>query len=182
MPRRLVLRLGRRRSAWEKTEAREIADVEFRDSHRDGLDLRPSVYVLDIDPNGEKSIVVRTRAEHSASFMSPPRPNAGSLEFNVEGATAAEVVSSAGETLFRFTQDAHAEIQFSSEEDVVRLVETMLQQRAQRSYPVSPSEVLSYVETQLNANDPEWVEVAGTESGAWADAVRAFRRKRETGQ
>lgn len=172
----LIIRLGKRRSSWEKTDPRDIAEVEFQDRSTGGFDLRPSVYVLD-----EASLVVRVRAEHSASCISPPRPTQSTIEFNVAGATAAPTQPSPGETSFAFANSAHAELLLADEAELLALVGQLLTQRAQREIAVTGSEVLTYVDERLTAGDPEWVALIspnGPEQGDWGKAIVAFRRKR----
>jgi len=181
MVQRLVVRLGRRRAAWEKTDPREIADVEFQDRSTGALDLRPSVYVVQAEPADLRSLVVRVRAEHSASFMSPPRP-VGTLEFNVDGATSASLVPSAGATKFQYANSVHAELLLHSADELFALIATLLAEREARSIPIPGNDVLAYVNARQAANDPEWTPVVGpvgAEQGEWGTAVVGFRRRRD---
>ncbi len=181
MVQRLVVRLGRRKTAWEKTDPREIADVEFQDRSTGGLDLRPSVYVITAEPADLRPLVVRVRAEHSASFMSPPRP-VGTLEFNVDGATTAQLQPSAGETKFQYANSIHAELLLQSIDELLALIATLRLERDARAISVSGNDVLAYVDARQAANDPEWTAIvgpAGAEQGEWGAAVVSFRRKRD---
>ena len=179
MPRRLVLRLGRRRTAWEKTNPQEIAEVEFKNPDGAGLDLQPSVYILNAATDDEtRTLTVRVRSEHSASFLSPPKP-AGTLEVDLEGALEGDPVVSAGETRFQFANAAHAELRLRDDAAVVQLVQRVLDQLPTRAIRVSLRDILEYVDQRLVANDPEWIAVAGSpETGTWADAVATFRKNR----
>lgn len=184
MVERLVVRLGRRKAAWEKSDPREIAEVEFQDRSTGGFDLRPSVYVLTAEEAVRRPLVVRVRAEHSASCLSPPRPSQSTLEFNVDGTTADQLQPSPGETKFKFANSVHAELLLQSVDDLLGLISTLLAERDVRAIPVQGSEVLAYVEERLVANDSEWISMVGApgeERGDWGDAVRAFRKKRAAG-
>ena len=174
MVQRLVVRLGRRRAAWEKTDPREIAEVEFQDRSTGGFDLRPSVYVLTAEAADLRPLVVRARAEHSASCLSPPRPS-GTLEFNVDGATAAQLQPSPGETKFQFANSVHAELLLQSIDDLLGLIATLLAERGVRAIPVRGAEVLAYVDGRLVANDSEWTAVVGPAGAAYdVGEVRFF--------
>ncbi len=145
MVQRLVVRLGKRRAAWEKTDPREIADVEFQDRATGGLDLRPSVYVVSGEAGELRAGVIRVRAEHSASWMSPPRP-IGTMEFNVDGATLAQLQPSPGETKFQYANSVHAELLLGSVDDLLRLIATLLTERDKRAIALTGAEVIGYVE------------------------------------
>lgn len=180
MVQRLVVRLGKRRAAWEKTDPREIADVEFQDRSTGGLDLRPSVYVVSAEAADLHAQVVRVRAEHSASWMSPPRP-VGTMEFNLEGATTAPLEQSLGETKFQYANSVHAELLLRSIDDLLSLITTLLAERDTRAIALTGAEVLGYVEGRQVAGDPEWTVIigpVGAEQGEWGTAVASFRRKR----
>lgn len=181
MVQRLVVRLGKRRTAWEKTDPREIADVEFQDRATGGLDLRPSVYVVDAEASALRAGVIRVRAEHSASWMSPPRP-VGTMEFNVDGATHAQLQPSPGETKFKYANEVHAELLLGSVDDLLALITTILAERTTREIALSGAEVIGYVEGRQAAGDPEWTTVigpVGAEHGDWGTAVANFRKKRD---
>ena len=175
---RLVARLGRRKAAWEKSNPREIAEVEFQDSATGGLDLRPSVYVLDGDASNQRPLLVRVRSEHSASCLSPPRPGQSTLELDVEGATSAQIEPSPGETKFEFANSVHAELLLESADELVALIARLLTERAARIIAVTGREVLAYVDGRLGAGDSELIAVIGSpdaEHGDWFDAVVRFR-------
>ncbi|MBE2248638.1 MAG: hypothetical protein ACOZQL_20240 [Myxococcota bacterium] len=180
MVQRLVVRLGKRRAAWEKTDPREIADVEFQDRATGGLDLRPSVYVVAAEASEPRAGVIRVRAEHSASWMSPPRP-VGTMEFNVDGATRAHLQPSPGETKFQYANSVHAELLLGSVDDLLALIATLLAERDKRAIALTGAEVIGYVEGRQAAGDPEWTSVigpVGAEQGEWGTAVVNFRKKR----
>jgi hypothetical protein len=174
------VRLGKRRAAWEKTDPREIADVEFQDRASGGLDLCPSVYVVSGEASELRAGVIRVRAEHSASWMSPPRP-IGTMEFNVDGATLAQLQPSAGETKFQYANSVHAELLLESVDDLLRLIATLLAERDKRAIALTCAEVIGYVEGRQAAGDPEWTTVigpVGAEQGEWGTAVANLRKKR----
>lgn len=180
MVQRRVVRLGKRRAAWEKTDPREIADVEFQDRATGGLDLRPSVYVVSGEAADLHGKVVRVRAEHSATWMSPPRP-VGTLEFDVDGATPAQLQPSAGETKFEYANSVHAELLLQSIDELLALVATVIAERETRAITLTGAEILGYVEGRQVAGDPEWTAVigpVGAEQGEWGTAVANFRKKR----
>lgn len=173
---RRVLRLGKRRSSWESTNPAEIAAVEFRDRRRDRLDLKPSVYLLD---SSDRDRVVQVRAEHSASFMSPP-PAQGTLEWDAGGLHSGELRLSEGATRFTYSRTCHAELIFENEEQLVALVASLLADRTGRAIPVSRESVLAYIDARVAASDDEWLAIVGAEgsgTGPWADALRKWRAR-----
>lgn len=156
MPKRVVLRLGKRRTSWEKSDPREIAALEFS-SREGGLDHRPSVYVLQPSLDSEvRPLATRVRAEHQVSFMSPPDPS-GTAEHDLEGLPGALPVSCPGKTKFSFANTVHAELHLQDDEAVFHLVEQLLAQRTARVVALSQSDTMSYVRSRLAADDPEWV-------------------------
>jgi hypothetical protein len=140
----------------------EIAEVEFKNPDGAGLDHQPSVYILNAATDDEaRALTVRVRSEHSASFLSPPKP-AGTLEVELEGALEGDPVVSAGETRFQFANAAHAELRLRDDAAVVQLVQRVLDQLPTRAIRVSLRDILEYVDQRLVANDPEWIAVAGS--------------------
>lgn len=176
---RQVVRLCRRRTAWENTDPREIAEVEFQDRSTGSFDLRPSVYVVSGASEDLRALVVRVRAEHSATYLRPP-PAAGTLEFDVDGATDAPLEHSCGKTCFRFANAAHAELLLRSVDALLSLVARLIDERDTRAIVLSGDEVVGHAEARQRAGDDEWVSrigPVGVERGEWGAAVARLRRK-----
>lgn len=179
---RRVVRIGRRRSAWEQDDPRAIAEVEFRDPRRDALDLRPSVY--EVHEHQEAALrrrVVQVCAEHWVSFIRPPRPPER-LAFDVAGCTQAPLVPSPGTTAFAFSNEAHGELVFASENELLAMMATLRAELAVRDLRVTLEEVLAHVDTRLTAFDPEWVLAHETNVRGWPKELAKFRTKRGPGQ
>ncbi|MDP1827043.1 MAG: hypothetical protein Q8L48_27465 [Archangium sp.] len=172
---RRVVRLGRRRSAWESPTAREIAEVEFRDRNSDGLDLRPSVYLVSADDEVSlRALVVRVCAEHWATFISPPRPGIAGPVLDAEGASPAAVLPSPGETHFSYANAVHAELHLDDEAGLMHLVAVLKAELATRDLAVLGSEALIYVAERLKVSDQEWAAVLDR---GWVAAATAYQNR-----
>lgn len=167
MPRVLV-RIGRRRSAWDEQDPRVIASVEFKSRERDELDLRPSVYV--VDDGRESPNIVRVVTEHIASFIKPPRAS-GVVATDVEGLVDAAVVHSRGETSFSFANNVHAELQLSDEAQLLALIAGLREALPMRLLPVGREELLLYVRARFDAKDAEWAAVLEPDVREWKKAI-----------
>lgn len=175
---RRVVRLGRRRSAWESPNVREIAEVEFRDRNSDALDLHPSVYLVSADDEGPlRALVVRVCAEHWATFISPPRHGIGGPVLDAEGASPAAVVSSPGETHFSYANAVHAELHLDDEAGLLHLVAVLKNELATRDLSVLGSEVLVYADERLKVSDQEWAAVLDTDLKGWLAAITAYQNR-----
>ncbi len=159
--RRLLLRVGRRRAAWESDDPSQIIQTEFRDPTGPGPDLRASVYSVDSEPEGVRAVVTQVYAEHAASFIDPPRTSGGIV---VDAVDLCPDRSSPGDTLFAFTSAAHRELVLRDEAELRQLVRRILDERASRTLHLSKDEILRYVGSRLSAHDPEW-ESACAEGG-----------------
>ena len=177
---RRVVRLGRRRSAWERPTALEIAQVEFRSRETDSLDCRPSVYVVTAEDEGNlRLLVVKACAEHGASFISPPKPGlTGGRVIDLDGASPAPVVPSPGRTVFRFTRDeVHAEIVLENDAALLAMVEVLKKQLSQRDLEVLGSEILTYAAGRIEAADPEWTKALDADVKGWVSAIAVQQRQ-----
>lgn len=141
----LVLRLGRRRTAWESGAIDTIIKTEFSFGGEVELDL--SVYLVD------KLDVPRAVAEHSAGLgLDPPRGNR-----NVDLASDRPLAKTPGATGFVFTTEAHRDLRFESEAELREfLVQVILPEIERRTYVATKAEVRSYVIQRRDAGDPEW--------------------------
>lgn len=152
----LFLRVVKRRVSLEMTDPLEVCAVEFRT--RDGrLDLRISAYEIE----DLQTSIVRAYAEHSANV--PLNPPCGGLALHLGGLGAAVSTQA---SKFSFTRDAHREVCFSNEADLVRAIATVLAERTGRCRQASRAEVRGYVKDRLQAEDPEWSDFCSTNS-AW---------------
>lgn len=145
----VVLRVGRRRTAWESATAEAVDQIIKTEFSSNGeLELDASVYLI------EESDLIRTVAEHSAgSGCDPPR---GFDNINLDDGRP--LVESAGETGFQFTTAAHRELRFESEAALKDfLVTRIIPQIAERKYVATKAQVRAYVKAQKDADDPEWV-------------------------
>lgn len=156
----VLLRVARRRSAWERS-ASEIIETEFQDGGE--IDLRPSVYKVEDSP----AAITRVVAEHSAGAgLDPPR---GALCFDTAGATPAPAVPTPGEVPFAFARDAHHEIRLSDPAQLRTLVEALLRETDRRR-EVTKASLHEYVAASFAAADPEWTAFAASSEKAagWA--------------
>jgi len=167
MPQVLV-RVGRRRSAWESTDAVEIARVEFRDRRANRLDLRPSVYIVEEaeQPGG----LVRVVAEHTASFVSPPKPN-GTVAYDLQGA-GGELTPCVGETPFWFANEAHAELVMENEAALLAAVQQVRASFQARLLPLRTADLFGYIRDRLVADDQEWARALDPDVRGWKAAVQ----------
>lgn len=156
----------------------ETMAVEFRDSKRDALDLRPSVYVLvAMDEADLGAQIVRARAEHMTSFMKPPIP-AGTFQLDAGGLGVPEV-QSPGTTRFNFTRNVHAELIVPDEDALLRLVRALRADLVRRGRSVPREAIVEFVLARQEAGDPEWAAVIGSggnEAGPWGSEMRKRRQ------
>jgi hypothetical protein len=174
---RRVIRMARRRTAWEGASVDDAIDVEFRD--RSGaIDLRPSVYVFDAEEPAVHPVVVRLRAEHSFSLLQSP--NAAGTQINLEGASPCPLTQSPGTTRFEFANASHHELVLAGEPDLRQLVQAAQGTFQQREHPVSRDEAISYATTREDAGDPEWIAVlADPAKKEWRKLVARHRLAKE---
>ena len=143
-----LVRIGKRRLAWEESEPAEIARIEFRD--RDGnLDLRPSVYEVDAVDAGvpHRGQIVRVHDEHAVSVISPPR---GGDDLIVDGAF--EVEEEYGETLFSFANERHRELRFPDEPALIAFVGVLMGSRSERRVQLGRDELFAYIAARLDGD------------------------------
>lgn len=147
----LLLRVGRRKTAWEATTIDNLLKVEFRSGEGEGeIDLNPSVYMVD------ESQLVQTVAEHAAGIgLDPPR---GLDNVNLDCDRPA--ASTPGDTGFEFTTAAHCELKFDSVQDLrAFLLNDILPRFAERRRVASKAQVRDYVRQRQAAGDPEWLSL-----------------------
>ena len=156
MPRHIV-RMAKRRTAWESASTDELIQAEFLDRHG-GLDLRPSVYVFEAhDVQAKHELVVRLRAEHAVSLMKSP--NAAGPHVDFEGVTPRPPEFSEGTTRFSLANRVHHEVVLDDQAELHAMLSAARADLANRLLPVSRDEVLDYARARLAAEDPEWVAV-----------------------
>lgn len=174
MPRAL-LRVGtRNRAAWESADVDQIMKLDFR--LRDGAwDFRPSVYEIEADDDqGLRRLAVRVHAEHTASFLRPPRH--GSPSFDVDGLAPGAIDATPGQTQFEYANRCHREIALTGERELRQLIVDLLAGRAIRERAISLDDLLRYIAERLDADDPEWLAASVTDPGHnWAKPARRFR-------
>src|SRR4051812_36814511 len=115
-----VLRIKNRQVAWEEDDLEQLLRSEFRTKENEP-DLKPSAYLIieETDDHGRASCL-RAKAEHVASFNSPP-PKHGRSDVDLAGLGIGEVVPVRGKTQFEFTRNAHVEVVLSSEQQLREL-------------------------------------------------------------
>jgi hypothetical protein len=152
----LLLRVGRRKTAWELKSVDTIIKTEF--STLGEVELNTSVYLIDV------SDVTRTVAEHAAgSGLDPPR---GFDNVDLECGRVAH--DSPGTTGFRFTTEAHRELKFADENDLRSFLETeILPQMETRRYVASKADIREYAKKRQAEGDSEWVRFLETTSKSW---------------
>ena len=132
------------------------ADVVLAEFSRDGaVDLRPSVYVLDADPDAIGALVVRIHAEHTASFLRPPNVAAG-VDF--DGVGEPHLEPSPGETRFRFANERHHELLLDDENALRKLIDAVRETIDGRVHSVSLAQMLDHIIEQRA--EPEWRETS----------------------
>jgi hypothetical protein len=164
---RVLIRFSKRHAVWEPGHTpEEIQHSEFR--QRDGsLDLRPSVYEIEV------AEIVRAFAEHATVF-SPPSSNAG-IDL---GGLGHEVRYTPGRTGFTFTTSAHRELSIGNKEALFDLIAKVLVDLDSRSHPVTRAEIMTYAKARLAAMDPEWQRaVTRTRTGTWVHKLASASAK-----
>jgi hypothetical protein len=152
----LLLRVGRRKTAWELKSIDTIIKTEF--STRGEVELNTSVYLVDAKD------VTRTVAEHAAgNGLDPPR---GFDNVDLECGRAYH--ASPGTTGFGFTTEAHRELRFADEQDLRSFLETrILPEIETRRYVASKADIRDYARKRQAEGDPEWVRFLTTTSKSW---------------
>lgn len=170
--RRLVIRVGKRKTSWESQDVDTIVNTEFKD--RDGvIDTQPSVYEVTASNDAQlRQDVVRVVAEHAASFLNDPPK--GTRNLDLDGLATA--TPTPGESKFSFANAHHHEVQLGGLDGLRDLVRRALVDVDRRLHSVSREELLGYAATQLAADDAEW-------TGALADREAWLRliKKRQQG-
>ncbi len=163
--RTVLLRVNKRRTAWESSDPDEIVQLEFTDRHFN-IDLSPSVYELLVrDGESPAPIVLRAHAEHAASFLADPPKGGTDIDLNGLGA---RIEVTRGDSLFEFTADAHRQLRFDSADELREFIVRFLGEFAGRTFPVSRDEILRFAARRLAEGDLEW-------SGVLAPGARAER-------
>jgi hypothetical protein len=141
---------------WEDGSVDELLQVAFSVDGKPDLAL--SVYVV-TPPQFD-----RARAEHLISMTGPP-VSAGAKELDLTGLGIA--TQSRGETLFAFTQGAHAEVRLNDEAELRELIQVVLREPSRR-LSRDATTVLDYmVHHRL---DPEWASALASKP-KWAKFV-----------
>lgn len=157
----MLMRIGRRRSAWEEPDIVDVCIAAFPDpGGGPGLDLSPSVYALD-----NAGQVVQADAEHCASLDLNLR---SMVHVNLAGAIPATgTVSTPGDSSFEFTRSRHREIPLNSEADLHEIVRKVKADLVQRRYEVQKTQLRDYVQSKMRAMDAEWTALC-TQNPRWA--------------
>ena len=150
----LLLRVVKRRTSLESADPVEVCSVEFRNKDGDP-DLRVSVYEI----ADQQSVIVRAHAEHSANVPLNPPCGGPSLHF---GGVGKATPTAAGR--FRFIRDAHREVCFDNEADLIQGVSFVLTEKESRKRHASRDEVRAYLRERLQEQDPEWSDFCATNS------------------
>lgn len=142
------LRITKRRSSRELTDAREFCQMEFPAKDKPGLDLRLSVYATD----GSRAQSIRMHAEHIASCGLNPNPSG---HFDVTAILPSAPAPVDDQRPFSFTRAAHHEIPFASEDELLSFAQSLLSRVLFTA--VSLPEVREYVKFRLSNGDREWL-------------------------
>lgn len=140
----MLVRIVKRRAAWEEDDPAAIADVEFRDSEG-GDDLRPSVYEV-----GDRDGCLRCMAEHGASFLRPVAPKLG---IDVSDPPVGSVHVDPGRTFFAFANAQHREVVLADRAELLAFVEHAM---PRERVTFTNAEVKAYVRAQRDAGHAEW--------------------------
>lgn len=163
---KILLRVTKRKAAWEPSASpEETLRTEFRTPTGE-IDLRPSVYEI----RAEHPQVVRAHAEHAASAgLDPPR---GGTNVNLSQEIQT-VIRTLGDTKFEFTREAHRELVFQDEQELLSFVREVLAAVEHRGYSTSKQDLLAYVKERLEVSDAEWETFCGTspKGARWRSAA-----------
>jgi hypothetical protein len=150
----LLLRVGRRRTAWESDSVDTIIKTEFTFAGQ--LELPLSVYRVSPDQ------VVQAVAEFSATIAKDPR---GFDNIDLEG--GGEAVATPGETSFEFTRAAHRDLAFVDEAHLREFLrDVVIPEIERRRHRATKVQIKAYVQERLAANDPEWTSLIAAR-GKW---------------
>lgn len=140
-----------------------------------GLDLKPSVYVLN-DDGDRRAQVIRACAEHGASLLRDP-PNGGG---GIDVAGLCRTTPTPGQTAFELTRKQHHEIELESTDELRVIVQGVLKDYEARNQPVTREEMLDYADARLVADDTEWIDATrpGTPGHKWLELIEKRRRRR----
>lgn len=128
----MLLRVGKRRSSWELTDANDCA-IEFANPSGRGLDLAVSAYQL-----AGSHQVTQTYAEHAASAgLDPPR---GGTHADLEGLTPPPIPQPL-DGPFAFVRAAHREIHFETEHALCQMVAAVLALIHLRRYEIRKADL-----------------------------------------
>lgn len=172
----VVLRIAKRRTSWELTDVHTIVQTEFQ-LREGGIDLRPSVYVLD---TGTFEEAVQTHTEHAASFLRSP-PNGG-VNANLDGLSVEAPTKDgpASTAKFEHARRTHHELVLEDENELRRVVTAFVQDAAARRIAVERRQLLDYANDRLDQNDLEWVRALAEEPGVgWSSKLQKRRAQRE---
>lgn len=145
----ILVRLLKRKTSLEIDDIEEVCRTEFKRQDGD-VDLNVSTYR--IADTGEP--LLQMQSEHAASLLSPPCRHHSGLD--VGGCGGDEVITE-GDTAFAFTRNAHRELLFRREEELLLFVAGWLADRRSRKRTVERESVRRYVRERLTTGDEEWV-------------------------
>lgn len=164
-----VIRLARRRTAWESGDIQQLVETEFL-TRNGAVDLSASVYVFDASPAAFKGTVVQVRAEHVASFLNPPRERDYGTNVDLEGTLPRAPAPEDGATRFRFTIEAHRNAVFENRQELEATLHVALVDIASRTHDVTRGEVIEYIRARRELADAEWLALLAAK-GAWAREI-----------
>lgn len=168
----MLLRICKRRSAWEAADPETIVKTEFIQDNGD-IDLTPSVFI--VEPDGDRD-VVQIQAEYGASNLERVR-SPGSAD--VAGLFPGRLSEEPGETKFRRTREAHRSITFGSEEELRAFVGALLS-AGDRLVSLEVEKLLDYAAERLEEMDAEWLTACAERPGVlWIDQIRKLKQRKE---
>lgn len=160
----MQLRVIKRLSSLELAPE-EVLKVEFWSRDADQPDLRLSTYQVDQEE------AARVFAEHTVSFLSPPR-RVGAWPVDA-AAGVRPFTPERGATRFRFANERHHELRFQDEADLLDFARSLCGPPPTAPLAREGKELLAYVRGRLAVADPEWVAglQAAPHGRRWRDAV-----------
>jgi hypothetical protein len=178
MKRRVILRPGRRLTAWQDDgDPRTAAEIEFP-GKGGGIDLEPSVYVLEVESEELGKLAERVLAEHHASGLN--KPPGVVFAVDLEGICPAPIPEERASAKFGLTRSSHHFLKFGALDELADLVMRVRQDKATRIIESSREALLEYAESRLNAIDEEWkAAYEGQLGSGWKEKIDKRRADRD---
>ena len=134
----MLLRVLKRYTSVEATNGREFAAIELLDRTTGQPDHRLSVYRVDA------AQVPQALCEHSVSFLTPPKRSVRGV--NATDLPGFEAKPSLGKGLFAFTNQAHQELHFACDADVLTFANALVADLAARTHTLTKADMIDAVD------------------------------------